>query len=187
MMHNLWPTNVLTGEIENVIFTDKLSQHILENYKLENSDISDLSDRNILEEDLFFGDFTKNIVEPAFDKWLKEILKTSIYDFESRSLKAWFAGSQIGYNMVTHNHSSASLSAVFYLLVEGNKNGDVFFFDPRPNANRGYKDEKWNKLFQSFVFTPKSYSFVVFPSFLYHQVTPFNGNIRLAIPVDLYL
>lgn len=187
MMHNLWPTNVLVDDIEKIPLIDTLCQHILQNYDLNNFEISDLSDKNIFEEDSFFYEFKKEIVEPSFDEWLKNILKTSIYDFKNRSLKAWFAGSQIGYNMVTHNHSSASLSAVFYLLIEGNKNGDVFFFDPRTNANRGYKDEKWNKLFQSFVFTPKSYSFMVFPSFLYHQVTPFNGNIRLAIPVDLYL
>lgn len=187
MMHSLWPTNVLTGEIENKSLVDSISQHIFQKYTLENFQISDLSDRNIFEEDDFFDDFKKEIVDPCFNKWLQEILKVSIYDFKRNSMKAWFAGSQIGYNMVNHNHANACLSAVFYLLIEGNKNGDVFFFDSRTNANRGYEDPIWNDLFRPFVFTPKTYSFVVFPSFLYHQVTPFNGNIRLAIPVDLFL
>jgi uncharacterized protein YvpB len=187
MMHNLWPTNILIGNIKNVDLVDSISQHILQNYNLENMEISDLSDRNIFKEDSYFDDFKKNVVEPCFDDWIKQILKSSLYDFKNFHLKAWFSGSQIGYNMVNHNHANASLSAVFYLIIEGNKNGDVFFFDPRTNANRGYKEEPWDKLFQPFIFEPKSYSFVVFPSFLYHQVTPFNGNIRLAIPVDLYL
>lgn len=187
MMHNLWPTNVLTGDIKNIKLIDNLSQHILQNYDLNNLKVSDLSDRNIFLEDDYFNDFKENIVQPCFDDWLKEILKVSLYDFKTFFLKAWFAGSQVGYNMVNHNHSNASLSAVFYLIIEGNKNGDVYFFDPRTNANRGYKDDLWNNLFYPFVLKPKSYSFVIFPSFLYHQVTPFNGNIRLAIPVDLYL
>ena len=187
MMHDLWPTNVLTGEIENKNLVDSISQHILQNYNLENMGISDLSNRNIFEEDNFFDDFKKEIVIPCFEKWLKNVLNISLKDFKTNSMKAWFSGSQIGYNMVNHNHSNACLSAVFYFLIEGNKNGDVFFFDPRTNANRGYENAVWSDLFKPFVLTPKSYSFVVFPSFLYHQVTPFNGNIRLAIPVDLYL
>lgn len=186
-MYNLWPTNVLVGTIDNKNLVDSISQHILKNYNLENLKISDLSDKNIFEEDRFFDLFKKKIVEPSFDQWFQKSLNISFYDFETNSMKAWFGGSQINYNMVNHNHSNACLSAVFYLLIEGNKNGDVVFFDPRTNANRGYSKKCWSKLFEPFVLKPESYTFTVFPSFLYHQVTPFNGNIRLAIPVDLYL
>lgn len=185
-MYNLWPTNLLVDRIDNKELIDDVLQNIFKTYDLNNNVTSDLNNSNILKNDMF-KKFKHEIVEPAFESWLKTILNKSITEFDDVFMKGWITGCKNGYNMVNHNHSGASLSAVFYLMVDENNSGNIFLFDPRTNANRGYKKEIWGKLFEPFVLKPESYTFAVFPSFLYHQVTPFNGNIRLAIPVDLYL
>jgi hypothetical protein len=91
------------------------------------------------------------------------------------------------YTMPLHNHSGAQVSAVFYLLCEEkNAGGELLISDPRFNANRGYP----NKMKDSFnleIYKPKSGEVVVMPGFLHHQVATFNGKLRLAMPVDLYI
>jgi hypothetical protein len=89
--------------------------------------------------------------------------------------------------MPAHNHSGSQLSGVFYLFTDDTSTGKITFFDPKGNANRGYNPAKWNSLFSPLTLTAESGSFVIFPSYLYHQVSFFTGNIRIAIPVDLFL
>jgi hypothetical protein len=60
-------------------------------------------------------------------------------------------------------------------------------FDPKANANRGYKMNVWGEMFEPVRLKTPSYTFAVFPSFVYHQVTQYAGNMRIAIPVDLFI
>jgi hypothetical protein len=77
---------------------------------------------------------------------------------------------------------------VFYLLnEEADAGGDIIFLDPRSNANRSYKINDWGKWFEPIRLKTPSYTFAVFPSFVYHQVTPYSGKLRIAIPVDLFV
>jgi hypothetical protein len=43
------------------------------------------------------------------------------------------------------------------------------------------------KWFKPLKLNPKTGDIVVFPSYLYHHVQTYNSNIRLALPVDLFL
>jgi hypothetical protein len=72
------------------------------------------------------------------------------------------------------------------ICEENNKGGELILQDPRFNANRGYKEE-FNNWFNNETITPKTGQFIIFPSFLYHNVKTFYGKIRLAMPVDLIL
>jgi hypothetical protein len=58
--------------------------------------------------------------------------------------------------------------------------------DPRANANRGYKDQ-FKSMFSNETYLPKSGEYLIFPSYLYHHTISFTGNMRIAMPVDLFL
>lgn len=181
-----WPSRILTGEIEDRQLVDQLVAHILTNYNLSSSS-ANVNTENLFS-DPFFDEFKNKIVIPAFDYWLKNCLGISYNDVQTEIfMRAWITGAHNGYSIMSHNHSGAHLSAVFYLLNDAPEaGGEIVFFDPRGNANRGYKPH-WNHFFAPERMTAPAYTFAVFPSFIYHQTTPFNGNIRLAVPVDLFI
>jgi hypothetical protein len=131
--------------------------------------------------------FKNNVIYPAFNKFLKETLGKEIDDWSSHRLHGWVAGATKDYSLNYHNHRGSQISAVFYILCEEKESGgQITFTDPRQNANRGY-DSSFLPWFEHMSFTPESGDFVVFPSFLYHFVSTYQSNIRLAIPVDLFL
>jgi len=74
-----------------------------------------------------------------------------------------------GYNR-RHNHGGSLLSAVLYLRVP-EKSGRIIFTDPRPNmvmqTNVGRVD---TKVKSNVAFDPKVGLFLVFPSYLEHEV-----------------
>ena len=89
--------------------------------------------------------------------------------------------------MQIHNHSGAHLSGVFYILSEEQgAGGDLVLHDPRSNANRGY-DEHFNPMFARNSVIPETGDFMIFPSFTYHHVNPYFSQMRICVPVDLYL
>ncbi len=176
---NLWSTPIFIGNIENSETVQKSIDFLLQK-------LNTLKEK----ENLFFEENLKGliqeIIEPAFNFWTTKFLDTNLQEFEQKNYRIWLTDFSNGYNMLNHNHSGSTLSAVFYLLNDDENSGKIVFFDPRINANRGYKG-KFLKLFDPVILEAKQSSFIVFPSFLYHQVTPFYGKIRLALPVDLYL
>jgi hypothetical protein len=186
MLTKGWPSPILIDTMENKNLVDETANYILKTYDLnlppsENNKENIFDDKNLKE-------FKQEIVEPAFDSWFKQVRNQSIYDYRQRSYTSWITNFNNGYSMVTHNHNGSQLSAVFYLLnEESDFGGEIVFFDPRSNANRAYNNKMWKDFFEPLVLKVPSYTFAVFPSFIYHQVTNFRGKIRLAVPVDLYV
>lgn len=181
-----WPSPILIGEMEDKVVADNTAQYILENYDYRNSP-SEVEKKNILE-DKNLSEFKTKIVDPCFDQWLKQVRNKSLDDFQKRSYTSWITGSNEGYSMLAHNHNGAQLSAVFYLInTDVDKGGEIVFYDPRGNANRSYKNADWGDFFEPLRVKVPSYTFAIFPSFIFHQVTTFRGHLRLAIPVDLYV
>lgn len=185
-MNELWPTYVYKGSVPDEIshpFIDSIFQKIdLDNLQ------SELKDYDLFEdcEDEAMISFRDNVVWPAFENYLKHI-DINIKDFPDRRIRAWITGTRNGYMIPVHNHSGASLSAVFYLMCsDKNKGGELVMMDPRTNANRGYKNQ-FKPLFANKLYIPSSGEFVIFPSYLYHHTNVFTGTLRLGMPVDLFL
>lgn len=180
--NKLWPTDVYLGNIDSKI-CDITSKYIFENYDL-NSFNSDFQKTDLLNNELTF--FRDQVVFPEFKKYLN-YWNIDIDAFPDKRVKSWITGSQTGYMVPIHNHSGATLSCVFYLFAEEkNFGGELVLADPRTNANRGYKDH-FKPLFENKHYLPNTGEFIIFPSYLYHHTVPFTGNIRLAMPVDLFL
>ena len=186
MLNKLWSTPVLQSKMDDGI-KDALIQKLLVDYDIFNPP-GDINKINLLEDKCKeIQDFKKTQVVPVFDEFLKLSLDKSLNDWKGYSLNGWLAGSGNDYSMRLHNHSGSQLSAVFYLMCEDlDHGGHITFTDPRHNANRGY-DESFNEWFTPLIITPKSGDILVFPSYLYHQVSTYKSNLRLAIPVDIFL
>ncbi len=180
-----WPTPIFSGVISNKNLLEKTCNYILSNYGDNIKINSNLIDENILNNDSLI-DFKESVIIPAFDEYYKKEFKISVTE-KKYHLKAWINGRGFLHSMPLHNHSGSQLSAIFYLMCdEMDKGGELVLQDPRFNANRGYKEE-YNKWFNIETLTPKTGQFIIFPSFLYHNVKTFYGKIRLAMPVDLIL
>jgi len=183
-MNQMWPTPILKGKMSNQKLIDNVINHILLKYGQANKISSNVLDENLFD-DKYFNQFKNEIVLPSFYQFYNiEFNKKITSNF---SLRAWITGYGVNYAMPKHNHSGSHLSGVFYLISEDKTSGGkIVLSDPRFNANRGYKND-FSKWFNSEKYLPSSGDFIIFPSFLYHNVETFSGKLRLAIPVDLII
>jgi|TARA_B110000977_G_scaffold193984_1_gene269817 predicted 2-oxoglutarate/Fe(II)-dependent dioxygenase YbiX len=166
--------------------TTGLVEHIFSTYNL-NEPPSDLGGYNILDDKSAVMSAFNSTVKSAFNDYLKSTIDCSIEDWDNYKLKGWITGHGKDYSMTIHNHSGAHLSGVFYILAEDqNSGGDLVLHDPRSNANRGY-DEYFNPMFNRHHHQPETGDFLIFPSFAYHHVNPYYSELRICVPVDLYL
>ena len=183
-MNHMWPTPVLKGKMSNQKLIDDVINHILLKYGQANKISSNVLDENLFD-DKYFDQFKNEIVLPSFCQFYNEEFNKKLTS--NFCLRAWITGYGVNYAMPKHNHSGSHLSAVFYLISEDkNSGGKIVLSDPRFNANRGYKNDflRW---FDSEKYLPSSGDFIIFPSFLYHNVETFSGKLRLAMPVDLIM
>jgi hypothetical protein len=183
--NDLWPTTVLISEVTQRKLLDDITSDILENhiykpsYDLQNLDL--INDGGEL-----FEQFKKSVIEPIFDQYLQKVFNIKLDQCHDSFFKSWLAGPNSGYSIGAHNHSGASVSAVFYLLCEEqNQGGELVLMDPRMNANRGYPTPMKTP-FQDQWYSPKTGEVAVFPSFLYHHAMLFRGKLRIAMPVDFF-
>ena len=174
-INNLWSTPFLYDKIQK----NELNQSLL-NYTLQEKQTDVFNQRSKI-----INQFKTEIVLPGFEKFLNQSLNKSISDWASYRLDGWVV--KYGeMSMPYHNHRGSQLSLVYYVLSEKTETGAIHFTDPRQNANRGY-DLKFLPWFESLKLTVETGDLVIFPSFLYHYVSTYLGNVRIAIPVDLFL
>jgi len=96
----------------------------------------------------------------------------------------WFHITRYAGSFVAHNHPMASWSAVYCVragevVKKHPQSGLLRFFDPRQGAN-AYLDPANDKLHAPFALRSLEIrlaagDLVVFPSYLFHEVTPFYG------------
>lgn len=184
--NDLWPTKLYLNKIDEDInkqLCDAIFLEIGFNNSIMVSDYFDILNEGTSK---VFQIFRDTIVIPSFINYLNHIDIDS-KEFPDFKIKSWLTGVYEGYNIPIHNHSGATLSAVFYILCDNVlKGGELVLLDSRLNANRGYKPQ-FKKLFENMIYSPNSGEYIIFPSHVYHQTIPFFGKIRMAIVVDLFL
>jgi uncharacterized protein (TIGR02466 family) len=108
----------------------------------------------------------------------------------------WFHITRFGGSFISHNHPMASWSAVYCVRpgaqVPGQpESGLLKLFDPRPGAS-AFRDPANATLKPAFSFQPLGIRLVegqllVFPSYLYHEVTPFyGGDLRITVATNCW-
>ncbi|MGN6454411.1 MAG: putative 2OG-Fe(II) oxygenase [Steroidobacteraceae bacterium] len=108
----------------------------------------------------------------------------------------WFHISRQAGSFVAHNHPMASWSAV-YCVRAGEpvpaepESGVLRLFDPRYGAG-AYRDAANSQLHSAFALTPLELRLnegqvIVFPSYLFHEVTPFYGrDTRITVATNCW-
>ena len=66
------------------------------------------------------------------------------------------------------------------------KGGELVAYDPRANANRGYSG-KMAEMFEPIEYAPQTGDVIIMPGYVYHSVKTYHSNLRLAVPVDIFI
>tara|TARA_B100001057_G_scaffold501300_1_gene623546 strand:+ start:35625 stop:36197 length:573 start_codon:yes stop_codon:yes gene_type:complete len=128
----------------------------------------------------------KDLAIEKYSEFFKEVFSIDLNDM-SYEFSSWLTGSQKGYSMNIHNHSGAQFAAVFYVLSDDiDKGGELVSYDPRANANRGYFG-KTAEMFKPIEYAPKTGDVIIMPGYVYHLVKTYHSNLRLAVPVDIFI
>jgi hypothetical protein len=186
-INSLWPTNVMLSKIEHEELLAEVCHDIFTDYNLNDMPSDFKKDYDILTDgSKALQEFKKLVVVPTFDRYLQATFGVKIEKFTKPVYRSWLARPHSGYHIATHNHSGSSISGVFYLMCdEKGRGGELVLLDPRTNANRGYIEDL-RHVFDPVYYKPRSGESVLFPSYMYHQTTPFVGAMRLAMPVDFF-
>jgi uncharacterized protein (TIGR02466 family) len=117
---------------------------------------------------------------------------------ESRSLKlrshTWFHVTRSGAYFATHNHPMASWSGVYCVdpgdTTEG-ENGALSFINPAAVANMFVDRGNYRMIppfsVRNFLIRPRAGELLLFPSYLLHQVMPYQGaRERLTIAFNCW-
>ena len=185
--NNLWPTVILREEMDPVDNINLYSELMTITDLYKHTNLSE--DKNLFDLDsAIIKNFKKDVVEPAFKKYLTEIFSVDLEkDFSSYRLKSWITKITNGTSVSLHNHSGSHLTGTFYLMAdEEDAGGRIEFLDPRTNANRGYPSILRNHFKETF-HLPKTGDILIFPSFLYHHVQTYYSNSRFCLAIDLTL
>lgn len=108
----------------------------------------------------------------------------------------WFHLTRHAGSFIAHNHPLASWSAVYCvrpgeMVADEPGSGLLRFFDPRQAAH-AYSDPANAGLHPSFALRPlelrlEAGQVVVFPSYLFHEVTPFYGkDLRITVATNCW-
>jgi uncharacterized protein (TIGR02466 family) len=108
----------------------------------------------------------------------------------------WFHITRYAGSFVAHNHPMASWSAVYCVrpgeeVREHPNSGVLRFFDPRQGAG-AYSDASIAQMRPGFAVSPLELrltagALVIFPSYLFHEVTPFYGrDTRITVATNCW-
>ena len=140
----------------------------------------------------------KSIFDRILKDWLKVVTELEETNIESLEFEqhAWFHISRKTAYKSLHNHPNASWSVVYYIdpgdIDETKRSGFIQFYDPRSGSNM-HEDVSNYKMKREFSqngvsYKPQAGMFVVFPSYLYHDVLPYHGdNPRINIASNYWI
>ncbi|MCF6318421.1 MAG: 2OG-Fe(II) oxygenase family protein [Proteobacteria bacterium] len=129
-------------------------------------------------------------IKAIFNKILKDWLKV-VTDLEESNIEtlnfqqhAWFHISRKSAFKSLHNHPNASWSLVYYIdpgeIDEDRRSGYIQIYDPRfgSNMHEDLSNFKMKREFSNsgISYKPQAGMFIVFPSYLYHDVLPYHGE-----------
>lgn len=108
----------------------------------------------------------------------------------------WFHITRYAGSFVAHNHPMASWSAVYCvrageLAPDYPESGLLRFLDPRAGAN-AYRDPATDALTAPYRVRPLDFrlmegQMLIFPSYLFHEVTPFYGpDLRITVATNCW-
>ncbi len=166
----------------------KLQSHFYENELQPNTLNSNIP--NILLHDDY--KHIRHVIEPAMEKYAYEILKLP-RENKLRLVDSWMAVGTPGSITNEHMHINSLFSGAFYLFSQ--PNAGVFTLS-MPESHPTYctptvkpEPSEWN-IFNNhyWSFEPQTNDLIIFPSHVYHRVSPNNsGTIRVVLAFNYFL
>ncbi len=186
---NPWKTEIAIGNFKDQFDLDALTLEIINNFNFESLD-SDINDFNIFEQENLpiVSKFKHEIVEENFKRYFKDVWDYEFWKKHNFNIKGWLSYPRHGYSIGTHNHPNAQLGSSYYIQINSpDEGGDIHFYDPRTNFNRGLPTMENSRPFSPQSFKPQTGDFYVFPAALYHSVDHYFGNMRISLICDLFI
>tara|TARA_B100001250_G_C19368380_1_gene600775 strand:- start:38 stop:631 length:594 start_codon:yes stop_codon:yes gene_type:complete len=167
----LWVTKLSDLDAMNDLVDSSYKTRNLEDSQGKQQVVRSNSGKSWHSELNFCGSFSSIGVAKEVTTCFNRCSKEYGYDIKEAKITYWtIITSKYGYNR-RHNHAGSLLSAVLYLRVP-KKSGRLIFTDPRPGKVYepyiGIKSSTLDEM--SMAIDPTDGLFVVFPSFLEHEV-----------------
>ena len=123
----------------------------------------------------------KQVITAANRKeWTKSLSKGTDITFDI--VESWFHITKEGGYHEAHNHPMCSWCAVYYVDIgdSSRENGGILrFYDPRwPTAQYADLGTEYRDNNQLQTVVPANGKLVIFPSYLYHAITPLNTSTK---------
>jgi len=122
-------------------------------------------------------EFRNQYITPHVKDYFKEHWGSEM-DVSELSVGMWAVCNTGSEGLEMHNHEWGLLTTVYYPL---DSDSCIVMADPRHNANRGYPADIANGHFAKLRIAPKAGDLLLFPSFVYHQVSPGKPGMRIAL------
>ena len=101
-------------------------------------------------------------------------------------IESWANVNERGDSNALHIHPGNPWSGVYYVATEKDARGEIYFCDPRVEALMSLHPLNPFNATNPVTLVPEAGLLVVFPSFLYHGVHPYQGSTpRISIAFNL--
>ena len=126
-----------------------------------------------------------SVIRKYINQYRLEIM--GVTDNELEVTESWVNFSQKGVGHHIHNHFNSVVSGTFYMDLEENQGGQVVMVDNRTKSSIQHRAEpNYHNVTEIYV-TPKKYDLLIFPSYMYHWVTPNTGeNTRKSLAFNTF-
>ena len=198
MIKEIYPTNILVKELD----IDEAELSVIENWLMAQHQ-SFLADGTV--DHIEYTDGNENIIFnalikgqcPEMETLVKEMKNafielaySNISSFHETNTDSFILDCEIdsckinlmkkGFRLGCHTHYSDDGAAVFYFNdIEEKDGGELCLYDPRWQRNYWFAGSKMEKI------RPKRGTLVIFPSFIWHEVSHYFGDDdRLALVVN---
>jgi uncharacterized protein (TIGR02466 family) len=143
-------------------------------------------------------DFLKNLEEPYGSQLsqmfiqgvrgaVESLVELSEHPPVEPFIECWQNVNNRGDSNTVHVHPGSTWSGVYYVATDLDAHGEIFFIDPRVAALMSSHPYNPFKCMNPVLVAPQPGMLVVFPSFLYHGVTTYEGHSpRIAIAFNLW-
>lgn len=176
-----WRTVVRRGIIRGVDNEALVSESLMK-ITNRNYDEFDLDENTVTADN--FPQIHQHLREKVVPRMLDYLYDVWGLEDVRYSYNAWVRVTTGGEGMKLHEHSGSVLSAIYYPMSSG---GAINLVDPRGSACRGYPTAVRNRHFNLFSEDPKEGLLVIFPSYLQHYVDGHSTEMRVSVPIDIYL
>lgn len=182
-LNQYWCTNVLYDNINNLDYV-----YSLYNYFMQRYDMSEQWPTNVTDINIFTDKNHRSDIYDKLEKFIKDQIEyycKASFNLSDNALSKLKTKCHISnHNTIRgHQHSGSVISGVFYVRCPNG--GDLILHDPRSNAMRGYPGDFMTH-FSPQIISPIDGDIVIFPSYLWHEVSSVSFGNRITMPFDVF-